>query len=127
MPQLYSPSLNGFLDTRVHTELPDDAIALTESEYNALFKGQTQGKVIAFDTESRRVVLRDPEPLPAEELASAARRRRDDLLRASDWTQLPDVQLSDDARAAWQRYRQALRDISDQPEFPVSVTWPALP
>jgi Phage tail assembly chaperone protein len=29
--------------------------------------------------------------------------------------------------AAWAAYRVALRDISDQPEFPFSIEWPARP
>lgn len=35
---------------------------------------------------------------------------RDRLLAASDWTQLPDNGLSNEQRAAWATYRQALRD-----------------
>lgn len=51
--------------------------------------------------------------------------RRNQLLRASDWTQLPDVPLP--TKAAWATYRQALRDITDQPAFPLAVEWPAQP
>ncbi len=32
------------------------------------------------------------------------------FLRSSDWTQMPDSPLSDEQRAAWAVYRQALRD-----------------
>ena len=35
---------------------------------------------------------------------------RDRLLAASDWTQMPDSPLTDEQRAAWAQYRQALRD-----------------
>jgi hypothetical protein len=38
------------------------------------------------------------------------RAQRDAWLAASDWTQLPDNGLSDEQRAAWADYRQALRD-----------------
>ena len=68
-----------------------------------------------------------PPPLTAEELAAAARATRAGLLAASDWTQLPDSPLSGDARAAWAAYRQALRDISDQPGFPQVIDWPEAP
>ena len=40
----------------------------------------------------------------------AMRHHRDNLLSASDWTQLPDNSLSDEQRAAWATYRQQLRD-----------------
>lgn len=53
------------------------------------------------------------------------RKTRDDLLVQSDWTQLPDVPLAD--KAAWQTYRQALRDITSQPGYPFDVVWPTPP
>jgi len=40
----------------------------------------------------------------------AMRQIRDNLLAASDWTQMPDAPLTDEQRAAWATYRQALRD-----------------
>jgi hypothetical protein len=53
------------------------------------------------------------------------RKQRDELLSTCDWTQLPDV--PDETKAAWTAYRQALRDLPEQPGFPDSVDWPALP
>ena len=50
---------------------------------------------------------------------------REILLDNSDWTQLPDVPLSDEKKAEWVSYRQALRDITTQPEG--SVSWPVEP
>ena len=46
----------------------------------------------------------------AGDYAQQMRRYRDRFLTASDWTQLPDNGLSDEQRAAWAVYRQALRD-----------------
>lgn len=57
----------------------------------------------------------------AVDLAKQVRAQRDALLRESDWTQLPDVPVD---RQAWATYRQALRDITSQPGFPATVTWP---
>lgn len=51
--------------------------------------------------------------------------KRQALLLASDWTQLPDVPL--ETKAAWATYRQALRDITDQPGYPQNVIWPVAP
>lgn len=59
-----------------------------------------------------------------EELIAAARRRRNALLRACDFTQLPDAPGD---TAAWAAYRQALRDISDQAGFPAAIDWPVPP
>lgn len=51
--------------------------------------------------------------------------RRNKLLLNSDWTQLPDVPLA--TRELWVDYRQALRDITDQPGYPMNVVWPIEP
>jgi phosphoribosyl-AMP cyclohydrolase len=59
--------------------------------------------------------------------AAEARCRRDALLRASDWTQLADVLLAANARAAWAAYRAALRQVPAQGGFPHSIDWPASP
>ena len=36
---------------------------------------------------------------------------RDNLLRHTDWTQMPDSPLSDSKKAEWATYRQQLRDL----------------
>lgn len=57
------------------------------------------------------------------ELAWAlVRQRRDSLLTACDWRALSDVGQS----SAWLDYRQALRDITKQPD-PSNIIWPPLP
>lgn len=56
---------------------------------------------------------------------SQARAARDRLLVASDWTQLPDVPAA--TKEAWATYRQALRDITAQPGYPLNVNWPEAP
>ena len=53
------------------------------------------------------------------------RARRQGLLYASDWAVLPDSPAGD--RDAWVAYRQALRDITSQPGFPIHVEWPVAP
>ena len=60
---------------------------------------------------------------PALELQ--VRSERQMKLYASDWAVLPDSPVAD--RAAWEAYRQALRDITSQPGFPIDVTWPVAP
>ena len=50
------------------------------------------------------------------------RYKRDQILLATDWTQLPDV--SDVIRLKYQKYRQSLRDITQQPIK--SVVFPTL-
>jgi hypothetical protein len=50
----------------------------------------------------------DPEEIPNDWLYERMRLRRDSLLAASDWTQLPDAPID---QAAWATYRQQLRDF----------------
>jgi hypothetical protein len=52
------------------------------------------------------------------------RDERNRLLQESDWTQLPDVPI--DTKEAWATYRQALRDVTDQPD-PFNIVWPVAP
>ena len=46
--------------------------------------------------------------LTDQQWLDGCRRHRDRLLVASDWTQLPDAPVD---KAAWAKYRQALRDF----------------
>lgn len=52
------------------------------------------------------------------------RAKRDRLIAATDWTQLPDVPLA--TKEMWANYRQALRDVTLQPD-PFNIVWPAPP
>lgn len=54
-------------------------------------------------------------------------RARNEMLAQTDWTQLPDAPLTDELKAAWGEYRQALRDITTQPGFPDKIKWPSKP
>lgn len=56
--------------------------------------------------------------------SSAIRAARNGKLIASDWTQLADSPAD---VAAWAAYRQELRDITAQVDFPWDVTWPIAP
>lgn len=60
------------------------------------------------------------------------RRHRNNLLLQSDWSQLPDNQLSKEQQEAWKIYRQKLRDlpntISDFNLYSQDLTiWPVPP
>lgn len=57
--------------------------------------------------------------------AKIARERRDALLAQTDWSQAQDVPAA--VKAKYADFRQALRDITDQPGFPTSIDWPFLP
>jgi len=58
------------------------------------------------------------------ELAKAVRSTRNQKLKDSDWTQVADAPVD---KTVWATYRQELRDVTAQPGFPTSVTWPTEP
>lgn len=51
---------------------------------------------------------------------------RNELLAASDYTQLPDSPFSTAKKAEWATYRQSLRDL-DMTTDPNQMVWPAEP
>lgn len=62
-----------------------------------------------------------------EQIAVIARASRDLLLKETDWTQLADAALDQLEKAAWAAYRQALRDVPQQNDFPNNIVWPISP
>jgi hypothetical protein len=58
------------------------------------------------------------------EQAKAVRSDRDKRLADCDWTQVADAPVN---KTVWATYRQALRNIPQQPGFPWNVTWPSQP
>ena len=62
--------------------------------------------------------------LTPEEKASVIRQQRDALLSATDYMMMPDYPMSELAMENLKVYRQLLRDITEQPDFPNSVVWP---
>jgi len=57
------------------------------------------------------------------DLAKGARSKRDELLKETDHYALADVTMSD----AMKTYRQALRDVPQQTDFPGTINWPTKP
>jgi len=62
-----------------------------------------------------------------EDYASTARTKRDKLLLDCDWVAVKSFETSTDIPAAFTTYRQALRDITAQTGFPLTIEWPTQP
>ena len=65
-----------------------------------------------------------------EALNRLIRQPRAQLLAWSDWTQIPDAQLTKEEKTAWAAYRQELRDMTTVFADAVSfqdITWPKNP
>lgn len=114
-----------------------DMVPIPESLMTALFN--RRAKVVNGDIVLTDIPLAPPamfmtwvpsegawrDTRPIEQVASDVRDKRNALIAASDWTQLPDVPLT--TKEAWAAYRQDLRDITDQPGYPLDVVWPTPP
>jgi len=59
--------------------------------------------------------------------ADEVRHRRSFKLAQSDWTRLDDAPLTNEQKLKWATYRQALRDVPQQAEFPWNTQWPVKP
>lgn len=59
-----------------------------------------------------------------EEAWLLLRSERNNLLRASDWTQIANAPVN---QVAWETYRQSLRDLPANTIDPLNPVWPAKP
>lgn len=68
-------------------------------------------------------------PKEQHEVEVEVKKKRDQLLLESDWADLPTSQarFTDAQKAAWENYRQTLRDITKQPQYPWDPVWPDKP
>ena len=89
----------------------------TESEYN--------GNVVFSDPSLKPSWSSVQAQIPSEQWGDV-RAERYIKLQASDWTVLPDVPMDASKRTEWETYRQALRDVTNQPD-PFNVVWPTPP
>lgn len=55
------------------------------------------------------------------------RNRRNFLIKETDWTQVVDTPISEDLKAQYAAYRQALRDLPQSTDNPDEIVWPVKP
>jgi Phage tail assembly chaperone protein len=101
------------------TRIPAAATEISTARFEALMAAQQEGAQIIL---SRGKPVAVPRVLSAEEHSAARRRRRDQLLAASDWTQLPDSPVTEGEKDDWREYRTALRDLDMD-----GTSWPIAP
>jgi hypothetical protein len=58
------------------------------------------------------------------QLAEEARKQRNDLLAATDWRVVRALEDGNGLDFDLAVYRQALRDVPEQPGFPQNIVWP---
>jgi hypothetical protein len=88
-------------------------------ERTPLFDGQSWTQQWAVE-----VLSQDEIDTHNAQQAALVRSERNRRLAACDWTQLADAPVDN---LAWAVYRQNLRDVPNQPGFPVTIIWPTQP
>ncbi len=82
---------------------------LEEKIENNYEKWLEKAKKIAYDEEATRVRI-----------------KRDKLLADTDWTQMSDTALSEEEKEKYKTYRQDLRNVPQQKDFPYNVVFPSI-
>jgi len=72
-------------------------------------------------------LLNDSSRADTARQSALVKTERNKLLAASDWSQLPDANISEEKVLKWREYRQALRDLPNQPGFPWDIVIPGRP
>lgn len=83
------------------SDITIDQVSLNDGE--SAIEGNYSG--LEYKIENNQAVPR------TEPITELIRQKRNDLLIASDWTQVNDSPLSDAKKAEWATYRQELRDL----------------
>lgn len=117
----YSPSKNGFFDENVgYNTLPDDIIKVnSELHQKILNEVNRNGKKVVV--KNGKIYFESNVILPTWK---DIRRKRNNLLTKSDYTQMSDWPGD---KKTWAKYRQELRDITKTFSSPDSVIWPKAP
>jgi hypothetical protein len=122
----FSPSAVAFYDSELHAAFPADVLPIDADLHRSLLAAQEAGLCIVTGPDGGPIVVEAPVP-PSDEMLALIRMERDKRLRASDFSQMADVPLTDDQRAAWCVYRQALRDLPETTIDLAAVVWPVAP
>lgn len=134
MTKYYAASTNGFYSPEINvTDIPEDAVEITEEKWVSLLNGQSAGKLISSDKKGNPILIDFPAPT-VDELISLAGSQRT-RLTAEATVQIGPLQDADDLGIAtdeeikklkaWKTYRVMLSrvDVSKVPE----ITWPESP
>lgn len=112
---------------------PSEYVAVADTPYPATDYTKNVEEGAPAETENGWVVTWLVTDATSEQLAertaqqwSNVRAARNQRLVSCDWTQLPDAPLTAAQTADWAEYRQALRDVTTQPD-PFNIVWPVKP
>ena len=118
--------------TELPSEMPDgvDYIFSELPSFSGAAHYVASGAVVALPPKPNQYCIFDydtkqwVDPRTPETQWPIVRSERNQKLQACDWTQLADIAA--ETKALWEPYRQALRDVTNQPD-PFNIVWPTPP
>lgn len=98
----------------------DEALMLEHGYKPVIESVHPEGNYRPVYTETETEIIQSWEEVvvPEEDRARMLRNVRDSLLAETDKTMLPDYPVTDEEREKYKAYRQYLRDIPQNPDFP---------
>jgi len=118
---VYTNAENTGIDTKVKFNEFDEVLPFHATAWDT----EAHGQQIYNDLKAGRYGPITPYTFDENKSAMNIRAERNMKISATDWTQGADV--PDQTKQKWASYRQALRDVTSQSTFPISVTWPTPP
>ena len=132
MPNTFS--FNDDLSCRVVSEDGLSEIRLPSYNPSTQLPWSTEQQVKDWINNNNNLTWTLISELPTQEdqdalVAASKRATRNQLLSDSDWTQMADSALTDEAKALWVAYRTALRDLTAHENWPnlEDADWPTVP
>lgn len=132
----FSPGTGAFYDPASWPhDLPDDVVDVSKDDHARLMSELSQGRELIIGPDGYPVTA-EPAAPTREQLASTARRRRDDEIAAILWlierhrSELSlqrSTTLTDEDYILVHQHAQDLRDVPEQEGFPHDIEWPTLP
>lgn len=102
--------------------------AIFDKERKAFGPAPNDEGAVAQFWSTHGVTFTQTEYVPSlDELKSRAVAKRDKLLSECDYYVLPDYPSTEEGLVVVKAYRQALRDVPQQEDFPTTITWPTKP
>ncbi|WP_049246328.1 tail fiber assembly protein [Morganella morganii] len=129
----FSAETTGFYLIGFHTDIPADAVDITEDKWRELMSGQEAGKIITADETGHPVLLERPATTHEQYVAIAESQKQALIAEASQKTQLWQTQLmldiiTDEDKASlkeWMLYVQEVQAVDSS--LGADVVWPTPP
>ncbi|UWS68427.1 phage tail assembly chaperone [Pseudomonas mosselii] len=125
----FSPSTELFYSTRIHSEIPVDAIEVSDSEYKNFLIGRNAGQRIVLDNGA--LVLASPDPeLEMEQVKVRERSWRDAEVASAAWIRdrhRDEQELGIATTLSPEQFAELLGYIQQLRDWPQSESFPHIP